>query len=382
MKRVKGLWPQVTSFANLLAAHGKARRGKRQREEVARFELNMERELMGLMAELIERRYQPGRYREFTIYDRKPRQIAAAPYRDRVVHHALMRVVEPALDRRFIAACHACRVGHGVHAAVARYQHWAQRYAYAMKLDVVRYFPSIDHARLKAKLARRSGDQHVLHLFDVIIDSAPPVPVAPLPGEDLIDAMARRSGLPIGNLTSQFLGNVYLDDLDHHLQETLRVPAYLRYVDDLIVLHDSKVALREIADEIAHWLTRDFMRLHERKRQIVPTASGLDVLGYHVWPTRRRLRPANGLRFRRRLRAMARAYHDGRLALADITPRVASWVGHALHADTAGLRRALFDEVVFSKGGDERTVARGSRRFVEQPTAELAVGEPQQERLR
>ena len=382
MKRAKHLWGEVTSFANLLGAAAKARRGKRARDAVLHFDLDLEIELHRLQDELCARTYQPGPYREFTIYERKPRRIAAAPYRDRVVHHALMNIAGPVLERRFIDDSYACRVGRGVHAAVARYQAWAQRYPYAMKLDVVRYFPSIDHQRLRAKLARCIGDEGVLWLFDVIIASAPATIVTPSRHEDLVDGMARRCGLPIGNLTSQTLANLYLDELDHYVKETLRAPAYLRYVDDLILLHDSKQALRDLARAIEDHLARDHLRLHERKRQIVPTAAGLDVLGYRVWPNRRRLRPDNGHRFRRRLAAMARDYAAGKLALADIRPRVASWIGHALHADTLGLRTAIFDSIVFVRGGDGRSAARGSRRLVEQQTGEGAFREPQQERHR
>lgn len=335
-----------------------------------------------LQDELRARTYEPGPYREFTIYERKPRRIAAAPYRDRVVHHALMNIAGPVLERRFIADSYACRVGRGVHAAVARYQCWAQRYPYAMKLDVVRYFPSVDHQRLRAKLARCIGDDGVLWLFDRIIASAPATVVTPSAEEDLVDGMARRCGLPIGNLTSQTLANLYLDELDHYVKETLRAPAYLRYVDDLILFHDSKQALRDFAQAIAAYLARDHLRLHDRKRQIVPVATGLDVLGYRVWPTRRRLRPENGYRFRRRLTAMARDYGSGLLAWADIQPRVASWIGHALHADTRGLRAAIFDDIVFVKGGDRRSAARGSRRLVEQQTGDGAFREPQQEQHR
>ena len=379
MKRVKNLWDDITGFGNLLEAHRKARCGKRGRDEVARFELNLEPELRRLQTELKSHTYVPGPYREFTLFERKPRQIAAAPYRDRVVHHALMNIVEPALDRRFIDDSYACRVGRGVHAAVDRYQHWARRYTYAMKLDVVRYFPNIAHHRLKAKLARRIGDPAALWLFDLIIDSAPAVVISPMPGEDLVDCMQRRTGLPIGNLTSQFLANLYLDDLDHYVKETLRAPAYLRYVDDLILLHDNKDAMRALATQIEVRLALDFLHVHARKRQVVPTAAGLDVLGYHVWPTHRRLRPANGHRFRRRLVAMARAYRAGQAQLAEFKPRIASWIGHALHADTQGLRRAIFKSVIFRRGGDEKSVASDSRRVVEQQSREGAFREPQQE---
>jgi hypothetical protein len=399
MRRLGGVWPRVLAFDNLLEAHRKARRGKRQRPAVARFELDLERNLFQLQRELAERTYGPGAYRLFEIYDRKPRHIAAAPYRDRVVHHALMNLVEPALDRTFIADSYACRTGKGVHAAVGRYQVWARRHAYALKLDVRRYFPSIDHAILKEKLRHRIKDPGVLWLFDAIVDSAPdPGPGEAFPGDDLVDLMQRRCGLPIGNLTSQFLGNLYLDDLDHHLKETLRLPAYLRYVDDLVLLADDKASLWDLRSEIDRFLAGERLRLHPHKVQVQPTALGLDVLGYRVFPGHRRLRRDNGYRFRRRLRGLARGYARGEVAGDAVTASVAAWVGHVRHAASLGLRRAVLGSVVFRRPRPQepgslalvsatmvtgqpvgRCPARGSRRRLEQQPEQAPVGQPQQE---
>jgi len=204
VKRLGGLWPRVVAFDNLYLAYRAARLGKADRPSVGRFALNLERELLALQAELESGEYQPGPYRLFTVYERKPRLIAAAPFRDRVVHHALMRVIEPPLDRRFIFDSYACRVNKGVHRAVDRYQGWARRYPYVLKLDVARYFPSIDHALLKAKLADRIKDPRVLDLLGRIIDTSPPTDEPPLwfPGDDLLAPLERAHGIPIGNLTS------------------------------------------------------------------------------------------------------------------------------------------------------------------------------------
>ena len=201
----------MLAFDNLLLAYRKARLGKRGKTAVAAFGLGLERELIDLQQELMNGEYRPGRYRLFQIYERKARQIAAAPFRDRVVHHALMNVIEPPLDRRFIYDCYACRRGKGTHVAVARYQHWSRRYAYALKLDISRYFPSVDHDLLKAKLRRCIGDRRVLDLMDGIIDSSPLFEgerISYFPGDDLLTPLARRRGIPIGNLTSQFFANL------------------------------------------------------------------------------------------------------------------------------------------------------------------------------
>jgi RNA-directed DNA polymerase len=174
MRRISGIWATLTSFENLLMAYRQARRGKGRRLGVAEFGLNFEHELFSLQRELQNGSYRPGAYRLFTIYERKPRVIAAAPFRDRVVHHAVMQMIEPPLDRTFISDSYACRKGKGLLAAVDRYQAWAQTYRYVLKMDVQQYFPSIDHDLLKEKLRRRISDSPLLDLLDCIIDGSPP----------------------------------------------------------------------------------------------------------------------------------------------------------------------------------------------------------------
>lgn len=359
MKRIGKLWPQLVSFDNLLLAYRKARLGKRSRPAVAEYSLNLERELLTLQAELESSDYRPGAYRLFTVYERKPRQIAAAPFRDRVVHHALMNVIEPPLDRHFIHDCYACRRGKGVHAAVNRYQAWAQRYAYALKLDVEKYFASIDRALLKDKLAARLKDARVLALLHVIIDGAPRSEAPPdwFVGDDLLTPLERERGIPIGNLTSQFFANLYLDDLDHWFKESLRMPAYLRYVDDMVVLDDDKGRLAEVRAAARERLATERLRLHPHKAHISPSRDGLNLLGYVVFPGFRRLRGDNARRFARKLRKFARAYADGQQDWGDFDPSVQSWLGHARHADTAGLRARIFSGVVFSREAGRRVAS-------------------------
>lgn len=356
MKRLGGIWDSVVGFDNLYLAYRKARRGKDASPEVGCFALNLERELLALQDELRSGDYCPGPYRLFTIYERKPRQIAAAPFRDRVVHHAVMNVIESPLDRTFIYDSYACRKGKGVHQAVDRYQCWARRYAYVLKMDVRQYFPSVDRDLLKQKLRRRIKDRRVLGLLDTLVDTGPATGGPPVyfPGDDLFTPLARRTGIPIGNLTSQFFANLYLDDLDHYLKETLRVGAYLRYVDDLVMLDDDKARLHAVREAVRAKLAEARLRLHPNKAHITHAAQGLDLLGYFVFPHRRRLRNDNGHRFARRLRRFAGLYRSGRLAWDDFNPSVQSWLGHARHADTLGLRRRIFSETVFVRGMGRR----------------------------
>jgi len=350
MRRVTGLWPQVIARENLEAAFHAARSGKRSRDDVASFSLSWERELRRLHDELQQRSYEPGAYRQFVIYERKARLISAAPFRDRVVHHALMRVVEPLLDRRMYFHSYACRVGKGVHGAVKSYQGWARRYAYVLKLDIRQYFPSIDRILLLAEIERYVKDPGCLWLFARIVNGAPPTEgVASLfPGDNLLTALERPRGLPIGNLTSQVLANLYLSRLDHWITAHHR-GGYLRYVDDLLLLGDDKAALWAMRESVEERLAALRLRLHPNKAHVMRTDRKVDVLGYQVSRGKRWLRGENPQRAGRRLRGLARGYAQSRLRWRDVQQSIHAWIGHAMHADTLGLRRSVLSRIVFRR---------------------------------
>ena len=337
---------------NLFEAFRKARKGKRRRPDVAQFSLDLEQELCALQGELAGGGYMPGAYRQFTVYERKPRLISVAPFRDRVVHHAVMNVLEPLLDKRFIRDTYACRKDKGVHRAVDRYQQFAKNNAYVLKLDIARYFPSIDRDILKQQLARRIKDKAVLSLLYRIIDNGPESREAAqfFPGDDLVGVSERRRGLPIGNLTSQFFANLYLDGFDHWLKEVKRVKGYLRYVDDMYLLGNDKQRLWALRDAVAEQLQGLRLVLRADKTQIYRATERVDVLGYRVSPWRRWLRNDNGFRFGRRLRHMSRLYRDGQTGWLTVNASVQSWIGHARHAETDALRATIFNQVSFNRG--------------------------------
>lgn len=377
MTPLQNIWSSILDWENLLLAYRKARRGKRNQLEIQRFGFNLEYELSDIREQLRQKTYRPGGFRQFQVRDRKLRLISAAPFRDRVVQHALMNHIEPALDRQFIADSYASRKNKGVHAAIRQYRMWANRHPYALKIDISRYFDSIDHVILKQKLARLIADPDVLWLFDTIIDSSPQ-PVRPMivkaPDDNLADVMERSVGLPLGNLTSQFLGNVYLNDLDHFIKETLQIPAYLRYVDDMIVLGDNKAQLWQWCETIEQFLAQERIGIHPRKKILVPVATGLDVLGYRVFPGQTRLSRGSGYRFRRKLKLLAKAYRENRMTFTAIKPHVAGWLGHARQADSRGLCKTILAQVYFSKGDAVKRSPGGSGRFVEQQSTEPSIG--------
>jgi retron-type reverse transcriptase len=374
---LNNVWRDILAWENLFLAYRKARRGKRHQAEIQDFTFDLEYELTAIRQDLITHTYKPGGFRQFHVRDRKLRLISAAPFRDRVVQHALMNIVEPELDKAFIRETFASRKHKGVHAAVNLYRRWANRYAYALKMDIRRYFDSIDHQLVKQKLVNFIADTDVLWLFDTIIDSSP-LPlnscVVIAADDDLVDLACREVGLPLGNLTSQFLGNLYLNDLDHYVKDKLKIPAYLRYVDDMILLADCKDQLWDWCDAIEQFLARERIGIHPRKKTLVPVSAGLDVLGYRVFPDSTRLSRGSGYKFRRKLRSLAKAYSEERMTLQDIKPHVAGWLGHARQADTRGLCKAVLSEVSFVKGGTVKRSPGGSGRFVEQQSTEPPVG--------
>jgi retron-type reverse transcriptase len=323
---------------------------------VARFRFDLERQLCRLQDELTTKTYEPGPYHTFEICEPKRRLISAAPFRDRVVHHALCNVLEPIFERCFVFDSYACRKGKGTHAAVARFQSFARRHGYVLKCDVRKFFPSIDHELLKSNLARKIKDIDVLWLIARIIDgSNPQEPVLRwYPEDDLLTPSERRRGLPIGNQTSQFFANVFLNPFDHFVTETIRVPGYVRYCDDFAIFGDDKPWLAHVRERCRQFLSTLRLTLHPDKSVISPVKHGCRFLGYRVFPHHRRLPRSNLVRFRRRLRAMQRAFAKGAIDTRSIHRRLVSWIGHALHANTERLRADILADTIFVRAATAR----------------------------
>ncbi len=337
------LFGRIASFPALYAAYRKAVTGKRRKPGAAAFAAGLERQLLRLERELLDQSWRPGRFVEIAVRDPKPRMVSAAPFRDRVVHHALCAVVVPLFERGFIHHSYANREGKGTHRAVTQYEHWRDRCRHVLRCDIYRYFPAIDHAHLKAGFRRRIACPRTLWLLDSIVDGSNRQEKVELyyPGDHLFTPFARRRGLPIGNLTSQFFANLFLDGLDHFATEVLRAP-YLRYVDDFALFHDDPAVLAEWRDRIAGWLAGRRLSLHPRKTVIVPTAAPATFLGYVLQPGLRRLPEENVRRFRNRLRGLRDRWDAGTIDESAVRARVTAWIAHAAQADTWRLRHAIF----------------------------------------
>ena len=363
-KRHKHLFEQVVSLENLFAAAHKAMRGKRGKIPVARCFGELEKTVVGVRDDLVAGTWQPGEYFYFTITDPKEREVAAAPFRDRIVHHALVRVLEPIFDPRFIADSYACRPGKGTHAGLARAHQFTKRYRYCLKCDIQKYFPHIDHALLRQQIERAVGDRRVLEVIDRILAShTDGVAQEWSDSGDLFSVVERPRGLPIGNLTSQFFANIQLHPLDVFVKHELRVKGYLRYVDDFLLFGDDRSALKAQGQRVREYVQSLRLRIHPDKFRLTATERGVDFVGFVVFPKGRiRLRDANVRRFVRRFKRQAWCVRTGRMELEDLRQRTLSWIAHASHAQSYRLRRNIFRDIELSGAGTPVTAGCGAAR--------------------
>lgn len=354
MKRRGDLYSKVYDFDNLLLAARNAQKGKRFKANCRNFNLDLEKNLFSIRKELKEKTYRLGHYNRFRIFEPKERIISAAPYRDRVVHHALVNVIEPIFDRSMIYDSYANRTVKGTHRAVNRFTEFSRKRCYVLKMDIVRYFPNVDHEILMEAIEKRIKDRDILSLIKIILDSGRETEgercLSYFPGDNLFTPVERNKGLPIGNLTSQLFANIYLDGFDHYVKEYLRCKHYIRYMDDMAVFDDSKERLLNIRSEMIEFLEKIRLNVHINKAQYWPVKKGTDWLGYRIYPTHRRLRKSNIKRFRMRLKSLADEYRHGTVDLQKIQSSVMSWMGHVKHADSYNLRRKIFGEVSFQRG--------------------------------
>ncbi len=277
MKSFNNLYEKIYDFENLHFAYLKARKNKRFKKEVLEYSANLEERLIELHNELIWQSYKPGKYREFFVHDPKTRLILALPFRDRIVHQAICNIVEPIFEKIFIEDSFACRIGKGTLAGVKRNEKFLLnelskgQKVYCLKMDVKKYFYSIDHEVLKDLIRRKIRCKKTLKLIEVIIDSTD------------------NPGIPVGNLTSQLFANICLNKLDHFIKEDLRAKHYVRYMDDMVILNSNKSELWNWFSEIKEFLKGLHLELNG-KTAIFNINDGIDFLGYRQFPNNRILR--------------------------------------------------------------------------------------------
>ena len=311
---------------NLRLAFWKAQRGKSQKRSVQRYRSELDKNLCRLREEIMEGKVNVGAYSVFKVYIPKERNIFAPPFSDQVLHHALMNVCHDNFERYQIADSYACRIGKGTFAALDRAKSFQRRYSWFLKLDIRKYFDSIRHDTLKTLLARRFKEEKLLSILAQIIDTYT------IDGE--------RVGLPIGNLTSQYFANHYLATADRYAKEVLRVPAYARYMDDIVLWGNCKTELLRQGRELEAFLA-DKLQLRLKHFLVNSTKRGLPFLGYLLYPDRVRLTRSSRQRFSAKMKLYSRYLQEDSWTQEEYSRHVLPLIAFVRYGDGGGFRRKL-----------------------------------------
>lgn len=286
-RKAYGLFEPMTEFSNLLQAFYRAGKGKKNRMAVLSFQSHLEDNIFDIQERLRNDTYPFGPYRSFYVTEPKLRLIESACFQDRVVHHAMYERLEPLFDAQFYEYSFACRNGRGTHAAMLTLGDWinSSRLPTFLKCDIRRFFTSVDRPTLVGILQKSIGDEKMMRLLERLILSAP------------------RTGIPIGNLTSQLLANIYMNELDQFVKRELRVKYYVRYMDDFIVLTESHDEARSLKETIRQFVEDKLkLELSPEKVRIGHVQEGVPFVGYCQRPGEIRVRGAALRRMRKKVR--------------------------------------------------------------------------------
>lgn len=334
-KRVNNLFEKIVSFENLVLASKKSRKGKRYRDSTLAFDLNLELNLINLQKELIDKTYKPSAYREFFINDSKKRLITAAPYKDRVIHHAMMNILEPIFEKSFIYDSYSCIKEKGTHKAIQRYKKFAKQNTYVLKCDIKKYFHNINHEVLYSQIKRKIKCKDTLSLTKLIIDSK---------YDSFINS--KKKGIPIGNLTSQVFANIYLNDFDHFIKEKLGLKYYIRYCDDFVIFHNDKKVLNIIKKLIEIYLKDYDLQIHENKSRVYRVNDGVNFLGFRIFENYMLVNKQTVRRYIRKLDKKYYKYQKNKEDFLGIKQSIQSWLGHVKHTNSYKLREMVLSSYI------------------------------------
>ncbi|MFQ6056374.1 MAG: reverse transcriptase domain-containing protein [Methanosarcinales archaeon] len=345
MKTYNNLYNKLYSWNNLKLAFRKAKKGKTSKWYVKKFERDLDNELLQLKYELDSQTYYPRPLKRFIIRDPKTRVIHASHFRDRVVHHAICNIIEPIFDKIFIYDSYANRKKKGSLAAINRFDQFQRKVScngrlvknakdnnmiisYVLKADIKHYFDTVDHEILINIIKKKIKDEKVLWLIKKILDN---------------NTKPSNKGMPVGNMTSQFFANVYLNELDYFVKHKLRAKYYLRYVDDFVILHKSKETLLSYKKQINNFLKILKIELHEEKSQVYPLHKGIGLLGFRVFYYYKLLRRKNIKRMEKRLLEFKKLYENNEISYDKIMESIEGWYAYAMWGNTYKLRKELMD---------------------------------------
>jgi RNA-directed DNA polymerase len=334
MKVARFLFEKLVSRENLFRCWDQFKRGKRKRKDVQIFERHLEDNIFQLQHDLQTLQYFHSPYSQFYITDPKLRHISKASVRDRLVHHIVYETLVPVLDRTFIFHSLSCRIGKGTHFGITALHEMIRKCSangaktvFALKMDVRRFFDTINHHILKTLLRKRIQDQKLLHIVDLIIDGFK------LEGD---------RGIPLGNVTSQLFANVYLHELDDFIKQVLREKYYLRYCDDFIILSTQKDHLKSILTSIKFFLKDSLhLELHPQKVNLRKVTQGIDFVGYILFEKYALLRTRTKKRMKKRLKITYENYLIGKMDAIHLDQRLQSYLGILSHANQYHLASAM-----------------------------------------
>jgi retron-type reverse transcriptase len=318
---------------NLYLAFYKAQKGKGNKPEIIHFRQSLHKNLLLLQQQLLSGKVAIGNYHYFTIYDPKERLICASDFSERVMQHAIMNVCHPIFEGYQISDSYACRLGKGTYKAIYRAQQFAKRYPYFAKLDVRKYFETLDHHLLKAQLLRLFKDKALLQVLFQIIDSYK---------NEFLEGVLISSlkGLPIGNLSSQYFANHYLGVADHYIKENLRVKPYLRYMDDMVIFADSLVKVKYLTKQYSTYLTNSLKC--EMKPPVINTLKyGLPFLGYVIYPNKIALAKRSRKRFRRKSKLLYHLLATNKIDQATFQRKILPLLAFVQKADTKKFQKKI-----------------------------------------
>jgi len=333
MKSYNNLWQEFTSFKNIFNAYKKARKSTPNKKYILQFTTNLEKELFLLQDQLISENFQFSPYRSFKVYEPKERTISAPIFRDVVVQHAIINIIEPIFDKTFIYNSFACRKGKGTHKGLFEIKKIIQtpnHPKYYLKQDVKKYFPSVHKPTLKEIIFKRIKDARLLSLIYKIIDSYS------------FDLNQIQKGIPIGNLTSQLFANIYLNHLDQYVKHSLKIKHYYRYVDDFLIFSNNKRKLHVFRRKIKLFLSKELLLdVPKNKTYINLVSKGVDFLGYKVFPSNIRLRKSNLKRFLLRQNKNNFLLKKNQISKLNYNFSLFSFLGYAKHANSYNLLSTL-----------------------------------------
>ena len=333
---IKGhkFFSEICSLANLFHAWKEFKQGKLKKQDISRLAVSIEDHIFDLHQTLITRIYRHGTYYSFYICDPKRRHIHKPTVIDRVLHHAIFRVLEPVFDKTFIFDSYSSRKGKGTHKACLRFKELAwklsrnnTRQVWVLKCDIKKFFDSIDHRVLLSILRKKIKDEETLGLLEQIINS-----FETKPGK----------GIPLGNLTSQLFSNVYLNELDQYIKRTLQVKNYIRYADDFVLLDTDPQVLKNHLRNLAVFLDKELLlSLHVRKVSISRFSKGVDFLGYVTFPYHKILRTKTKKRMLKRIKKLTLEHRKGLIELKSFNQSMSSYLGTLKHCFGHTIRKQL-----------------------------------------